>query len=104
VLEAYVARAAQAQQVTNCLTEGTYDVYPAYQKKIGRNDKCWALVWCTRRIVFFEEAKQEAHKLDEEFAATGRLKGPLHGVPISVKDQCTFSPFPPFILFSIHEG
>jgi len=45
-----------------------------------------------RRIVFFEEAKQDARKLDDEFAATGRLKGPLHGVPISVKDQCTFSP------------
>ncbi len=54
--------------------------------------------------MLFEEAKQEARKLDEEFAATGRLKGPLHGVPISVKDQCTFFPFPPFILFSIYEG
>ena len=42
------------------------------------------------RIVFFEEAMQDARRLDEEFAATGRLKGPLHGVPISVKDQCTF--------------
>jgi Amidase len=41
--------------------------------------------------VFFEEAKQDARKLDDEFAATGRLKGPLHGVPISVKDQCTLS-------------
>ncbi|KAH9991131.1 amidase signature domain-containing protein [Russula vinacea] len=58
VLEAYVARAAQAQQAMNCLTE-----------------------------VFFEEAKEEALRLDAEFAATGRLKGPLHGVPISAKDQ-----------------
>ena len=41
--------------------------------------------------MFFEEAIQDARKLDDEFAATGRLKGPLHGVPISVKDQCTFS-------------
>jgi Amidase len=39
-------------------------------------------------VVFFEEAKQEALRLDAEFAETGRLKGPLHGVPISVKDQC----------------
>ena len=38
--------------------------------------------------MFFEEAKQEALRLDAEFAETGRLKGPLHGVPISVKDQC----------------
>jgi Asp-tRNA(Asn)/Glu-tRNA(Gln) amidotransferase A subunit family amidase len=42
-------------------------------------------------VVFFEEAKEDALKLDAEFAATGRLKGPLHGVPISVKDQCMFS-------------
>lgn len=41
--------------------------------------------------MFFEEAKQDARKLDDEFAATGLLKGPLHGVPISVKDQCTYS-------------
>ena len=41
--------------------------------------------------MFFEEAIQDARKLDDEFAATGRLKGPLHGVPISVKDLCTFS-------------
>ena len=47
--------------------------------------------------MFFEEAKQDARKLDEEFAATGRLKGPLHGVPISVKDQCMFSPAPHFV-------
>ena len=41
-------------------------------------------------VVFFEEAKEEALRLDAEFAATGRLKGPLHGVPISAKDQCMF--------------
>jgi len=58
VLEAYIARAAQAQQATNCLTE-----------------------------VFFEVAKEDARKLDAEFAETGRVKGPLHGVPVSVKDQ-----------------
>jgi amidase len=48
--------------------------------------------------VFFEEAKEEARKLDAEFAATGQLKGPLHGVPISVKDQCTLL-LAPFFLF-----
>ncbi|KAI0278662.1 amidase signature domain-containing protein, partial [Russula brevipes] len=58
VLEAYIARAAQVQQATNCLTE-----------------------------VFFEQAREDARQLDAEFAETGRLKGPLHGVPISLKDQ-----------------
>ncbi|KAF8270692.1 amidase signature domain-containing protein [Lactarius quietus] len=58
VLEGYLARAAQAQEATNCLTE-----------------------------VFFEPAREEARKLDAEFAKTGELKGLLHGVPISVKDM-----------------
>ncbi|KAF8260713.1 amidase signature domain-containing protein [Lactarius quietus] len=58
VLEGYLARAAQAQEATNCLTE-----------------------------VFFEQAREEARKLDAEFAKTGELKGLLHGVPISVKDM-----------------
>ena len=33
---------------------------------------------------------EEARKLDAEFAKTGELMGPLHGVPISVKDMCAF--------------
>ncbi|KAI0258705.1 amidase signature enzyme [Gloeopeniophorella convolvens] len=58
VVEAYLARAAQAQEATNCLTE-----------------------------VLIEQAREEARKLDAEFAETGKLKGPLHGVPMSIKDQ-----------------
>ncbi|KAI0051046.1 amidase [Auriscalpium vulgare] len=58
VLEAYIARAAQAQAQTNCLTE-----------------------------VFFEQAREDARRLDAHFADTGTLVGPLHGVPMSVKDQ-----------------
>ena len=33
------------------------------------------------------QARDEAARLDAEFAASGRLSGPLHGVPIVVKDQ-----------------
>ncbi|PPQ63300.1 hypothetical protein CVT24_006745 [Panaeolus cyanescens] len=58
VLEAYIARAAFAQEKTNCLTE-----------------------------VMLEPARQRARELDQEFAATKQLHGPLHGVPISIKDQ-----------------
>jgi len=32
-------------------------------------------------------ARDEARALDEEFAKTGELSGPLHGVPVLVKDQ-----------------
>jgi hypothetical protein len=34
----------------------------------------------------FKTALEEAKQLDEEYKATGRLRGPLHGVPISFKD------------------
>ena len=49
-----------------------------------------------RAVVFFKEAREDARKLDIEFAENGRLKGPLHGVPISLKDSCTFRPRPRF--------
>lgn len=37
--------------------------------------------------VLFDEALQQAKKLDAEFTSTGKLKGPLHGIPITLKDQ-----------------
>jgi hypothetical protein len=61
VLQAYIARAAQAQAATNCLTE-----------------------------VMFATALIQARKLDEDFARTGKLRGSLHGVPVSLKDQCGY--------------
>ena len=41
-------------------------------------------------LVLFEDAKKQAKELDEEFSHTGKLRGPLHGVPMSFKDQCTY--------------
>ncbi|KAI9566910.1 amidase signature domain-containing protein [Boletus coccyginus] len=58
VLDAYMARAVVSQAKTNCITE-----------------------------VLFEDAKKQAKELDEEFSRTGKLRGPLHGVPMSFKDQ-----------------
>ncbi|KAH7342550.1 general amidase-like protein [Rhexocercosporidium sp. MPI-PUGE-AT-0058] len=55
---AFCKRAAIAQQVCNCLTE-----------------------------IFFEDAIKRAKFLDTEYKRTGKLVGPLHGVPISLKDS-----------------
>lgn len=55
---AFGHRATIAHQLTNCLTE-----------------------------VFFEEGLQTAKELDEYYEKTGQLKGPLHGLPISLKDN-----------------
>ena len=38
-------------------------------------------------LVMFTTALEEAKQLDQEFKATGQLRGPLHGVPVSFKDQ-----------------
>ncbi|KAF8661366.1 hypothetical protein AX16_001460 [Volvariella volvacea WC 439] len=58
VVDAFIRRAILAHERTNCLTE-----------------------------VLFSQARERAKQLDDEFAVTKKLKGPLHGVPVSVKDQ-----------------
>ncbi|CAI7677907.1 unnamed protein product [Penicillium manginii] len=58
VVTAYIKRAVVAHQLTNCLTE-----------------------------VCFTEALEQAKQLDIEFQITGQPSGPLHGIPITLKDQ-----------------
>ncbi|CEL10366.1 Putative General amidase-C [Source:UniProtKB/TrEMBL;Acc:Q9C1C7] [Aspergillus calidoustus] len=58
VATAFCKRAAIAQQLTCCLTE-----------------------------IFFDQAIARAEELDRHLAATGKPVGPLHGIPISLKDS-----------------
>lgn len=37
--------------------------------------------------MLFDDAIKQAIALDQEFQKTGKRKGPLHGIPITVKDQ-----------------
>ncbi|GAQ41146.1 hypothetical protein AtubIFM56815_009680 [Aspergillus tubingensis] len=55
---AFIRRAVVAHQLTNCLTE-----------------------------IVFEDALEQARQLDHAFNQTGQIKGPLHGIPVTVKDQ-----------------
>ncbi|KAK9454394.1 amidase signature domain-containing protein [Dipodascopsis uninucleata] len=55
---AFCKRSAIAQQACNCLTE-----------------------------IFFDDAIARAKWLDDEFKKTGKPVGPLHGLPISLKDS-----------------
>lgn len=55
---AFCKRAAIAQQLSKCLTE-----------------------------IFFDQALARAKELDEHLEKTGKVVGPLHGVPVSVKDR-----------------
>ncbi|KAJ0329695.1 hypothetical protein COL922a_012791 [Colletotrichum nupharicola] len=58
VTVAFCKRAALAQQLINCLTE-----------------------------IFFAEGIARAKELDKRFKETGKPAGPLHGLPISMKDS-----------------
>ncbi|KXH59315.1 hypothetical protein CSAL01_11001 [Colletotrichum salicis] len=58
VATAYCKRAAVAQQLTPCLTE-----------------------------IFFEDGIERARWLDQQLGETGKVVGPLHGLPISLKDS-----------------
>ncbi|EGU77586.1 hypothetical protein FOPG_15002 [Fusarium oxysporum f. sp. conglutinans race 2 54008] len=58
VTVAFSKRASLAQQLTSCLTE-----------------------------IMFKEGIQRAKELDEQLKTTGKLAGPLHGLPISLKDS-----------------
>ncbi|WWC73537.1 uncharacterized protein I206_107509 [Kwoniella pini CBS 10737] len=55
---AFCKRAAVAQQLTNCLTE-----------------------------ILFDTALKNAKSIDEEYDRTGTPIGPLHGLPVSLKDN-----------------
>lgn len=55
---AFCKRATIAQQLTKCLTE-----------------------------IFFERALVKAQELDEYIEWTGKTVGPLHGLPVSIKDR-----------------
>lgn len=55
---AFIKAAVLAQDATNCLTE-----------------------------ICFEQALERAKELDETLESTGKTVGPLHGIPISVKDH-----------------
>ncbi|KAI9652013.1 MAG: hypothetical protein M1831_007254 [Alyxoria varia] len=63
VVDAFCKRAAIAHQINNCLHE-----------------------------VFFDQALQRAKELDERFSNLQKPVGPLHGLPISLKDQFHVSP------------
>lgn len=64
VVTAFCKRAAIAQQLTNCLTE-----------------------------IWFDAAIAEARSIDDEYARTGTPRGPLHGLPVSLKDNVNVKGF-----------
>ncbi|KAH6654535.1 amidase [Truncatella angustata] len=75
VTRAFCKRASAAHQLTNCLS-----------------DTC------------FERALETAKKLDEHLARTGKPVGPLHGLPISLKDNFNLCGLDATVGFVSHIG
>jgi amidase len=72
--EAYRSGATTARAVTQAFL----DRIDAYDR---RGPQLWAI------IVTNPSALSDADKLDRAFAETGQFKGPLHGIPVLVKDN-----------------
>jgi amidase len=53
-------------------------------------------------VTLFDDALAAAKALDVEFAKTGKLKGPLHGVPVSLKDNINVAGKPSTVGFVAH--
>ncbi|BEI86477.1 hypothetical protein CcaverHIS002_0607640 [Cutaneotrichosporon cavernicola] len=73
VTTAFCKRAAIAHQVTNCLTE-----------------------------IMFDEGIAQARTIDEEYKRTGKPKGLMHGLPISLKDHIGVEGFDATVGFISH--
>ncbi|KAK3053928.1 hypothetical protein LTR09_005208 [Extremus antarcticus] len=71
VTRAFCKRAVIAHQLTNCLT-----------------------------VVMFDAALARARKLDEHFSKTGKTVGPLHGLPVSLKDNFNIPGYPSSVGFT----
>ncbi|WP_428385921.1 amidase [Nevskia ramosa] len=66
----------------------TLNLRPAMLKKWGFNPhKARSMTDKVDADPALPDALEAAAELDRQFAATGKLVGPLHGIPISVKDQ-----------------
>ena len=74
VFAAYASRAAFAHAKTNCLTEGERLSMKVVLLLAHIHFGTWS--------VMIGAARQRAAELDVEFAATKKLRGPLHGVPV----------------------
>ncbi|ANB11508.1 Amd2p [Sugiyamaella lignohabitans] len=75
VTEAFCERAAYAHQILSCCSE-----------------------------IFFDRALETAKKLDAYYKETGKVVGPLHGIPVSLKDQVNLEGIETSIGYVSHLG
>jgi Asp-tRNA(Asn)/Glu-tRNA(Gln) amidotransferase A subunit family amidase len=66
----------------------TLNLRPANRRALGFDDrKARSLTDMTDDSAAMPDALEVAKELDRYFATSGKLVGPLHGIPIAIKDQ-----------------
>lgn len=79
--------ALDAAALAKTIAEKKYTAVAALNAFTHRAAIAHKLLHCCLDLPY-EQALQEAQALDQHLEATGKPVGALHGVPISVKDQC----------------
>lgn len=74
VLEAFIRASLRSHENLNCLVRPSHSISSAGD-----------LTERAQTEVRYVEALQQAKQLDDEFAKTGKPRGLLHGVPVSIK-------------------
>ncbi|OAX82178.1 hypothetical protein ACJ72_03474 [Emergomyces africanus] len=74
-------------ELVNAVAEGTYTAVQVLKAFTHRAVIAHRLLNCCVEFRY-QDACAEAEQLDHYFQETGKTQGPLHGLPISVKDQC----------------
>lgn len=76
-----------AVEIVRSISKGTLSAVQALDAFTHRAAIAHKLLNCCLEFRY-QDAKKEAERLDAFYQQTGRVSGPLHGLPISVKDQC----------------
>lgn len=76
----------KAEDIPPAIAAGTWTAVQVLDAFTHRAVIAHQLLHCCLSFVY-PQAKAQAEALDAEFARTKTLVGPLHGVPLSVKDQ-----------------